>query len=488
MAYTTEDEELDEFGQPKKKPLQTVGSLAPDAMTTPLAQTAPATQLSPAPAPTAPNVNEAPTNTATAAPPPVNAPVPPPISPTPTMSTQDWINYTPMAGKTEAEKAEALEANAKLLNPNAATDFSQYQVANTPTGTVGANNVMQYTPNQTAIADLTKLAASDTTGAQQTAALGQYNAGNQAIDFAQANQDADADIAQRQKESGGPVQDSTAIREQILKASGFGTDGTFLGEPTNNPNATPGFPTNYDPNRPKLSQEQPTGPAEYIIGGQVYNNPEGTGSPLRAAPGTPTQNGSPGGSVATVGGPATSVYTPSMTTFDQTNNLRDKQINPNTANRGDIAQKYLDAFDLRAEPVLRDKLRSVGQRAASLGRIGMGDTAVEALNPYTDYLKERAALSNELAGRSADLQIGDEANARGEYRTERSYQDQLNRQAIEDAIRQYQLGEQSKNAEFGRNATTTGLLLNAANTNGANAGIDFAGLASLLAPFLTKSK
>jgi hypothetical protein len=335
--------------------------------------------------------------------------------------------------------------------------------------------------------------------AAQAADLKARNLASETQNFEQAMTDSNNNIASV-KNVGGVYQspeDESKAHAELMRQSGFtkGNDSgayAWTGEPENNPSATPGMPANYDPSKPKLANNgsvdasgaytTPTGPGEYIIGGQVYDNPQGTGTPLRPAPGTPTQNTSPGGSMAAVGGASL----PPMTTFDETNNLRDKQINPSTADRGTIAQNYLDAFDTRAEPMLRDKLRGVGQRAAALGRIGMGDTAVEALNPYTDYLKERAALSSELAGRSAEGNISDERSNRGEYRTERDYQESLNRKAIEDAVRQYQLGETSKNNEFGRNATTAGIMMNAGQNAGANAGMDWSAIASLLAPYLNR--
>lgn len=106
--------------------------------------------------------------------------------------------------------------------------------------------------------------------------------------------------------------------------------------------------------------------------------------------------------------------------------------------RGAIAQQRLDAFDLNAQPALREGLKSVGQRAAALGRLGMGATSIEALTPYTDYLGKRAALSKDLAAETATGEIGDrldtlnateglvgsqfgqDTSARGEQRTERS--------------------------------------------------------------------
>jgi hypothetical protein len=138
------------------------------------------------------------------------------------------------------------------------------------------------------------------------------------------------------------------------------------------------------------------------------------------------------------------------TTYGPGNDLLSTQINPTATDRGAIAQSYLDAFDTRAAPQIRDQIRAVGQRAASLGRLGMGDTAVETLNPYTDYLKERAALASQLAGQSAEGQIADEANARAELRGERDYQTGRSDKAITDAINQWIMQQQERDKEFQR--------------------------------------
>jgi hypothetical protein len=138
------------------------------------------------------------------------------------------------------------------------------------------------------------------------------------------------------------------------------------------------------------------------------------------------------------------------TTYGPGNDLLSTQISPTATDRGAIAQQYLDAFDTRAAPQIRDQIRAVGQRAASLGRLGMGDTAVEALNPYTDYLKERAALASQLAGQSAEGQIADERSNRAELRGERDYQTGRSDKSITDAINQWIMQQQERDKEFQR--------------------------------------
>lgn len=84
--------------------------------------------------------------------------------------------------------------------------------------------------------------------------------------------------------------------------------------------------------------------------------------------------------------------------------------------RSEIARQQMEAFDLENQPLIRDQLRAVGQRAASLGRLGMGDTAVEALNPFTDYLTRRAAMAKQLGAETAEGEIGDRFNTLGAAR------------------------------------------------------------------------
>lgn len=111
--------------------------------------------------------------------------------------------------------------------------------------------------------------------------------------------------------------------------------------------------------------------------------------------------------------------------------------------RSQIARDQLQAFDLESQPQIRDQIRAVGQQAAKFGRLGMGDTAVETLRPYTDYLTNRDALSHRLAAETASGEISDRlanvgqfsnlvgqeegigASRRNELRGERDYSTQV---------------------------------------------------------------
>lgn len=86
------------------------------------------------------------------------------------------------------------------------------------------------------------------------------------------------------------------------------------------------------------------------------------------------------------------------------------------ANRSELARQRLAAFDAEAQPQIADGIKAVGKRAAALGRLGMGDTSIQALRPYTDYLTARSAMATRLAADTAEGEIGD-ARDRRDYRT-----------------------------------------------------------------------
>lgn len=175
----------------------------------------------------------------------------------------------------------------------------------------------------------------------------------------------------------------------------------------------------------------------------------------------------PGVNTTVQGGPAVDPNaSPELQRFQQ---LQDQAANAvgNGASRQSIALQQLQAFDQAAQPGLRDAERQVGQNAARFGRIGMGDTSVEALRPYTDYLTQRAAMEKQLAADTAagDIQdrlnnlsatqglvgqqAGIESGLRGEQRTERGYTTDLASQnlARQTAERNAQTGQANLNAD-----------------------------------------
>jgi hypothetical protein len=106
--------------------------------------------------------------------------------------------------------------------------------------------------------------------------------------------------------------------------------------------------------------------------------------------------------------------------------------------RTDLVQREMDAFDASGASKVKDLEREVLQRASAGGRIGMGETELQASKPYTDYLLEREVKKAELASRVAEGEVADrqnnltatrglvgdqysqDAGTRGEQRTERS--------------------------------------------------------------------
>lgn len=135
--------------------------------------------------------------------------------------------------------------------------------------------------------------------------------------------------------------------------------------------------------------------------------------------------------------------------------------------RAQIAQQRLEAFDTAAQPGIRDGIQAVGRRAASLGRIGIGATSVEALQPYTDYLTRRSAMETELAADTAEGEITDRranlsqmsdvvgqeesigAGRRGELRGERGFRAGIETDNVNRAVgeRDTELGVSERNVD-----------------------------------------
>lgn len=149
---------------------------------------------------------------------------------------------------------------------------------------------------------------------------------------------------------------------------------------------------------------------------------------------SPIPSSQPGG-IANVNVPGATV-----SPYGPGNDLRGAMVTPSAgSNRSEIAKQRLDAFDTESAPMIRDQIRAVGQKAAQYGRLGLGETAIETLTPYTNYLSNRKALETRLAADTAEGQISDERSNRGELRGERDFEQSMSRQAIEDAFRQRQV-------------------------------------------------
>lgn len=84
--------------------------------------------------------------------------------------------------------------------------------------------------------------------------------------------------------------------------------------------------------------------------------------------------------------------------------------------RSAIASQRLSAFDTEAQPMIDKGIKAVGKKAASLGRLGMGQTSIETLEPYTDYLTQRKAMETRLAADTAEGEIADRRNQLSDVR------------------------------------------------------------------------
>jgi hypothetical protein len=172
---------------------------------------------------------------------------------------------------------------------------------------------------------------------------------------------------------------------------------------------------------------------------------------LQQATGRPMAQGAVGSGVSGPFVPGTGGNGVAMRAIDPASDLRGQEITPGQGpSRSDIARQRLAAFDTEAQPMIDKRIKQVGKRAASLGRLGMGQTSIEALEPYTDYLTNRAALSHRLAADTAEGEIGDQRSNRDEMRGERSWQEELARYALDQSIRQRMLENSEQSAEFGR--------------------------------------
>ena len=493
--------------------LPAVGSRAPQAAPSPTlnVQNPPqATAAAPVPPPPPPQMVPA-TATAPAAPlpppPPANTSVAPPVA-------------NPVLGA-DTPRDVVNGAWARLFEQAGMPGMIASGVPAVGSAASGGGTVATYNPavaaaNQTAMAK-----AAETNPAVEYFVSGQAKADDRAANDA-ISAGINASAAAADRAAWAPAEAvSPGITETML--GGYGAAPTGGGTL----NVPPGQVAPLEPGIVGESTGRPsqgTGPAPVTPGVDLGDGPRGTvtNPPPVVNPVAPAPPSIPD-----------PVEFPAFTEFGPGNDLRTLQINPTPSDRlneltgmsdtaakavgggksrGEIAQGYLDAFDARAEPMLRDRIRSVGQQAAKFGRLGMGDTAVEALNPYTDYLKERAALSSELASDSASGDIndrlnnlsaldryrsgayGEERSARDELRGERGREDQLVRDAIEDSIRQWQLETGQRNTEFNQGLSLSGLgygnspanlLFGAGQQYGGSANAGFEALMQLLGPYLT---
>jgi hypothetical protein len=136
--------------------------------------------------------------------------------------------------------------------------------------------------------------------------------------------------------------------------------------------------------------------------------------------------------------------------------------------RRQAAQDILSQFDKAAVDSNREDYRQVGQQAAALGRLGMGQTAQDVQEVGRKHLTDRATLETNLAAQTAAQEAQDRldkanlargvegdiygygAGNRGELRTERGYQTGQAQTAIDRNVQQAQLEEALRNGQFSR--------------------------------------
>jgi hypothetical protein len=183
-------------------------------------------------------------------------------------------------------------------------------------------------------------------------------------------------------------------------------------------------------------------------------------------------------------------YSPTGLNFGPGRDLQSSVIAPDATapDRAAMAKTLLADFDKSTADAQREDYRAVGQHAASLGRLGMGQTAQDVQEVGRKHLTDRATLAAKLAYDTSGQSIDDARYNRGEMRTERGYQTGQAQTAIDRAVQQAQLEEQIRNgtfnrgmglAEFGRTGNPAGTKLATAAAGDTSEG-DLAGILELL--------
>lgn len=145
--------------------------------------------------------------------------------------------------------------------------------------------------------------------------------------------------------------------------------------------------------------------------------------------------------------------------------------------RTELARQALADFDSGNAEGLQQRYRQVGQNAARLGRLGMGDTGKEAIDVGRAYEQDRMRYANELARSVAEGDIGDrfrrvdavsglrrgesgiESGLRGEARGERDYFTGLDERNVSRGLadRDYMTGLDERNVDRDFDRTRTAL-------------------------------
>lgn len=190
--------------------------------------------------------------------------------------------------------------------------------------------------------------------------------------------------------------------------------------------------------------------------------PPAVPSPAVATPGAPALSGSSTPAIRGV----------SLTGINPAADLRSQTITGDASIRpSERTQQYLDSFLKQQEPFWAKQDQEFSQRAAALGRTGMGDTSKDFENLTAqrsrDYNTMAAQLAMNASGLDQSQQNWDVNNLQGE----RDYESRTAQQALLNAIQQYQMGQGSLTSQLGNaegvlaagGAAPTGAQLGAAN-------------------------
>lgn len=426
LADTGEDEQTP---QPKIKPVtapkmptvpqvnQTTGGT-----TQPVQQPTPAPQTAD-PLAFAPLTNPVPTNGSTL----TMASTTPYVSPTsaptpPTQAIQDWVNYSPMTGKTEDEKLAIMLANAKLApkQPVGGTDYSQFR--STANQTIDANGNVVNTADPAKVAKIEELmkTVGPQAAAEQGAALAKVNDANAAFDTDESKYDFDQQ-AKSIEALNGIYPDKQKALDNYLR-QGFVApqkdDGT-LGDTTT---VVPGF------------------------GGQTSGGSSGGGSTGVAGGGmADVPRGTDGG----VGSTTVPVQTSEINPDDS---LLSKVITPGQGlDRTKIFQDSLKStIENVLDPAMQARMRDLNRYNFGAGRGVSGIARTSQGDVVSDYGRQIADLTNQGMAGALTGNIDDYWRSLDETQQERDYQKGLSDTAFGQDVTRAQLEDALTNSAFGR--------------------------------------
>lgn len=168
--------------------------------------------------------------------------------------------------------------------------------------------------------------------------------------------------------------------------------------------------------------------------------------------------------------------------FSPTSNLIGAQITPGATDRMALAKDYFNQFQEATNPAYEQGLRVATQHAAANGRLHSGMLTTDYGNLAESRARDLDLLQRGLLTDATQGSIQDAANARGELRTERGYQNDQSQQAINNAIQQYILQMQIGNAQSaaGQAGNPAGAILGASGNAQAGADQTYAAIAQYL--------